>query len=233
MAIGETVIFEGRNWPGAYRPMSDGYGAFGLKASGKGRLWSTDRPLAFWRNFSALDPTDDEAAPLVQGFVARHGDPDGELDRRAAAGKSITGNTLAWPPLILALNSVAAAWDAPDLSGVSRMTSDRDRLAAADKSLRRLLPSDPDGDRDISQEIEIAYAAQGLTLRPQSLRAFMVLSAAYARERGIAMRRCAYCDDWFELRRSDAFYCSGSCQATHHKRRASLQQQLATDGIGN
>ena len=126
----------------------------------------------------------------------------------------------AWGPLIAALKPVAAAWDAPDASGVSLMTSDKDRLAAADKALRRLLPSDPDGDRTISREIEVHYTAQGTTLAPQTLRAFMAISAASARERGIAMRQCAYCDDWFELRRSDAVYCSGSCQATHHKRRA-------------
>ena len=101
------------------------------------------------------------------------------------------------------------------------MSDDKDRLAAADKALRKLLPADPDGDKEISKEVEVLYtAAQGLTLRPQTLRAFMTISAASARERRISMRQCAYCSDWFELRRSDAFYCSPSCQATDHKRRA-------------
>ena len=70
-----------------------------------------------------------------------------------------------------------------------------------------------------------------MTLRPQTLRAFMALSAASARERAISMRRCAYCDDWFELRRSDAVYCSAIVvRRRHHKRRATLQQQTRLPG---
>jgi len=47
----------------------------------------------------------------------------------------------------------------------------------------------------------------------------MVASAASALRRGVAMKKCAYCADWFELRRTDAFYCSGSCQAADYKQR--------------
>lgn len=121
-----------------------------------------------------------------------------------------------------ALRLVAAAWDEPDELGLSSWGGDTLRAEAADKALRRLLPVDPDGDPKIVEEIRVAYTRQGLTLWPQTLRAFMVISAASARERTIAMRQCLYCDDWFELRRSDAVYCSPSCQATDHKRRTTI-----------
>jgi lipocalin len=53
----------------------------------------------------------------------------------------------------------------------------------------------------------------------------MIASAASALRRGVAMKKCAYahCGDWFELRRTDAFYCSGSCQAADYKQRAMAQ----------
>jgi len=127
-----------------------------------------------------------------------------------------------WRPLIEALRQVAAAWDEPDEFGVSSWGGDTLRAEAADKALRKLLPIDPDGDLEIRDEIKTVYTRHGLTLWPQTLRAFMVISAADARERSIKMRRCAYCADWFELRRSDAVYCSPSCQAVDHKRRATI-----------
>src|SRR5262249_37082008 len=63
-------------------------------------------------------------------------------------------------------------------------------------------------------------ALRGLVPRAQILRSFMIASAASALRRGIKMRVCRYCNDWFELRRRDAAYCSGSCQAADYKQRA-------------
>ena len=241
MAIRETIFFEGRRWPAvvvAHTPGSPNSWVI-FTATGKARAWSTDRPLGFWRNFSAIEVPD----PKVQGtvvnpdteqpfelFVARHGDPTGQLDRRAAASQPVISNTFSWGPLVAALRQVAVAWDAPDDLGVSAITKDRDRLAAADKALGWLLPADPDGDHEIAREIKLQYTAQGITLVPQTLRAFMVISAASARERGIDMRRCAYCADWFELHCDGATYCSPSCQASHQKQRAAVPQANSNTG---
>ena len=153
-------------------------------------------------------------------LLTRHGDLTGQLDRTAAAGGRIVGDSFSWPPFIQALKQVAAAWNEPDALGISDWGGDGPRAEAADKALRKLLPADPDGDPQISNEIDVVYTRQGLTLRPQTLRAFMTISAASARERNISMRRCAYCADWFELRRSDAYYCSPSCQAGDYRRKA-------------
>jgi hypothetical protein len=233
MAADTAVAFEGRRWPGARAISTSAFRRLeGLRsqtmfsASGKGQQWSADRPLAFWRNFSALDLSDTvidtRADARVIKFLSRYGDPTGQLDRWTAAGKAFVGDAVSWKPLIEALGQVAAAWDEPDALGVSSWGGDTLRAEAADKALRKLLPTDPDAGREISEEIKVLYTRQGLTLWPQTLRAFMVISAASARERGIDMRRCSYCEDWFELRRSDAVYCSPSCQATDHKRRSAL-----------
>jgi hypothetical protein len=233
MVKNETVLFQGCGWPVVVAARAPGSlrSRVTFTAAAKGREWSTDRPLGFWRNFSAIEVPD----PKVHGsvgnpdieqpfelFVARHGDPTGQLDRCAAAGQRIISNTFCWGPLVAALSQVAAAWDTPDDLGVSAITIDRDRLAAADEALRRLLPTDRDGNREIAREIEVQYTAHGITLAPQTLRAFMVISAASARERGIDMRRCAFCSDWLEFRRNDAVHCSPSCQASHHRRRAAV-----------
>jgi hypothetical protein len=149
MAIDGAVMFEGRRWPGARLPARPPYWPDGdrtgyvFAASGKGQQWTTDRPLAFWRNFSELDLPDDEA---VLRLLTRHGDPTGEFDRCAAAREAIVSIITPWGPLIEALRQVAAAWDKPDALGISSLSKDVARLAAADKALRGLLPADPDGD---------------------------------------------------------------------------------------
>ena len=234
MATDSAVIFEGRRWPAVRvirSPWRDPDSRIAFTVSGKGQQWIAERPAAFWRSFSALDlPSavrDPAAQARVVWFLSRHGDPDGQLDRRVAAGEGIVSSTYSWGSLIEAFRQVAAAWGEPNELGVSSMSDNKDRLAAADKALRKLLPADPDGDREISKEIEVLYAAQGLTLRPQTLRAFMAISAASARERGISMRECMNCRDWFELRRSDAIFCSPSCQAADHKRRATIPTNKA------
>lgn len=151
----------------------------------------------------------------VETFLKRHGDPAGGLDRGTVA--AAVGDTFEWGLLIERLRMVAEAWDEPNERGISSMSRDKYRLEIADKALRLQLSGGVDG--EIRNEIDIQYTDRGLTLRPQTLRAFMTISAASARERGISMKKCLYCSDWFELRRSDAVYCSPSCQATDHKRK--------------
>jgi hypothetical protein len=219
MAADTAMVFEGRRWPAA---VLVGYHKRGVyTATGKGQSWSADRPLALWRSFSTLDlpdaVIDAPADARLEKFLNRHGDPTGQLDPGVEMG-----DVAPWRPLIEALRRVAAAWNEPDALGISSWGGDTIREEAADKVLRKLLPTNPDEDPQISEEIKVVYTRHGLTLWPQTLRAFMVISAASARERKIKMRQCAYCDDWFELRRSDAFYCSGSCQATDHKRRTTI-----------
>jgi hypothetical protein len=219
-ATDSAVIFEGRRWPAARVVLFKGLGSYSdnrtlFTATGKGQRWSADRPLAFWRNFSEYNPPNEK---LLLWFLNRHGDPTGQLDRRAATGERIAGDTSSWGLLIQRLRLVAAAWDEADELGISSLSDDKHRLVIADRALRLQLPADPDGDRAISQEVEVLYTNRGLTLRPRTLRAFMTVSAASARERGINMRRCMNCLAWFELRRIDAFYCSASCQAVSHKR---------------
>jgi hypothetical protein len=204
-----------------------------LTAAGKGQEWTADRPEAFWRSFAATDITDRLGLPLAQltvmNFVNRYGDPTGQLDRSAEAGEQIVSDTNSWAPLIEGLSQVAAAWDPPDKFGISRWSGDKPRADAADKALRKLLPHDTDGDKQISKEIEVIYFRQSLTLWPQTLRAFMTASAASARAREINMRQCLRCHDWFELRRSDAVYCSPSCQAFDHKMKRAMEERRSRE----
>jgi hypothetical protein len=247
MATFETLDFRGRRWPavrvtsasGPARRSAHGaqprrgrritdfdvgpaiYASFGLEVSGAGQEWHATRPLAFWRNFSAIPLTSrEEATAPVLRFLARHGDPTGQLERRAAAGETLETETRSWISLTRRLRQVALAWNEADALGISSISDDAQRLAAADQALRLLLPEGRDGEREIVREIETVYGEHGSTARPLTLRAFMVASAANARERRISMRVCAYCADWLEIRRSDQVYCSGSCQAADYKRRS-------------
>jgi hypothetical protein len=165
-------------------------------------------------------------------FITMHGDPFGYLDHepfgRDHEGRDLflprgTSTTAKWPELQDSLRRIAAAWEAPDESGVSRVTRDPRRLREAQDALAELAPAEtglPD----------LLWVAQGrrLVAKARTLRAFMIASAASALERGIAMRTCAKCFDWFELRRSDAKFCSGSCQAAASKRRLAAAPALTT-----
>jgi hypothetical protein len=213
---------------------------FAFEASGGGQQWDTDRPMGFWRNFAAIDLTDTTDALR---FVARHGDPFGHLDDNDArlnqlnrhtpemgraygkAARAVprpnrlpAGGSEPWPALALALDAIAGAWDPLDPNAISFLGDDRDRLEVAQRALYELARPDKEGLPDI----EWIAQGRGLVPRARTLRAFMIASAASALRRGVAMKKCAYahCGDWFELRRTDAFYCSGSCQAADYKQRA-------------
>jgi hypothetical protein len=119
------------------------------------------------------------------------------------------------------LAGIAQAWTDPnDPDSVSYISDDRARLTAAQDALYELARPDRNGLPDIE------WIAQGRRLVPRArtLRAYMIASAAIALERGSPMGRCRYCDDWFEQRRTDALYCSGSCQAAGYKLKTALDR---------
>ena len=227
MTARDTLIFSGRRWPGVRatgNAIVVGLTAsaqpsvvqLAFVASGDGQQWDADRPMAFWRNFAAIDLTDPAEALR---FIARHGDPFGYLDREPARPNLPPAGNHPWPALMDALDRIADAWDPPDPNDISFISDDRGRLEVAQRALRELAPPDESG----LPEVEWIAHGRGLVPRAQTLRAFMVASAASALRRGVAMKKCAYCADWFELRRTDAFYCSGSCQAADYKQRAMAQ----------
>ena len=76
MASDNTLIFEGTRWQTA-RAVRAGSTLFEITATGRGRKWSTDTTLGFWRTFSELPLNDGEA---IAGFVQRYGDPWDQLD---------------------------------------------------------------------------------------------------------------------------------------------------------
>jgi hypothetical protein len=219
MAARDALVFSGRKWP-AVRATGHAYIGrfcqFAFVASGNGQQWNTDRPLAFWRNFAEIDLTQSEGALR---FIARHGDPVGYLDRGERAGTNAP-----WPALRAALFGIAQAWDALDPNEISSISRAPQRLALAQDALYELARPDKNGLQDIE------WIAQGRSLIPRArtLQAFMIASAASALKRGVAMRICRRCGDWFELGRTDALYCSGSCQAADHKQRAA--QDLSSAG---
>jgi hypothetical protein len=226
MATRDTLIFlKGRRWPGV-RP-TDGVGyvnlqelwQFAFAAGGDGQSWHTYQPLAFWRSFAEIEfDYTAEAKERARRFIARHGDPLGDLDSRRV------GTNANWPALTDALYSIAQAWDPPDPSKTSFMSNDPERIAAAQAALYELARPDQQGLLDI----EWIAQESALVPRAKTLRAFMIASAASALRRGIAMRICALCGDWFELRRADAVYCSGSCQAADYKKQKAMAPE-ATD----
>jgi hypothetical protein len=227
MAIRDALIFSGRRWPATIRtfgldlklsgtPDTD---HFSFRVSGNGQRWSTQRPLAFWATFAALDLREPGDA---MAFLTMRGDPNGYLDgepydrsqRTFLPGKHTF--TAGWLVLQDELKRIAAAWDEPNAAGVHLISRDPERLGAAQDALYELARPDKAGLSDI----EWIAQGTGLVPRARTLRAFMVASAASALRRGIAMRTCQTCGEFFELRRSDAVYCSGSCQAADSKRRA-------------
>jgi hypothetical protein len=166
----------------------------------KGRVWQADAASAIWRDFAALDLSD---ADSVVSFVRRRGDPEGLLNRPGASADSGRWRT----PLHDGLGYFAACWTDADERGVSRCSRDSRDATAWWRLL--LFPA-------IAPQIEVIPAADGgtgLAMRARTLGAFMALSAASALERRIQMRRCRYCESWFELRRKDMQFCSATCRA--------------------
>jgi hypothetical protein len=187
---------------------------FAFAAGGDGQAWHTEQPLAFWRSFAEIDfAYTAEATEKALRFIARHGDPLGDLD-----SGSPVGTNAHWHALTDALQNIGQTWDPADPSKTSFMSNDPERIAAAQAALYELARPDKQG----LLGVELIAQGSALVRRARTMRAFMVASAASALERGIAMRICARCGDWFELRRADAVYCSGSCQAADYKKQRAM-----------
>jgi hypothetical protein len=182
---------------------------FTLAATGKGKAWSTTRPLALWRDFTALAHHDAEAEAKALAFVRRWGDPKGEINDKDGKTESFD-----WVVLTASLFHIAQVWSAPDADGVSHYGNDLARLREAHSYWRQfLLPNFIRA--DVELEVDPAGGTD-LVLRAKTLAAFMGLSASSAMARAVPMRRCQYCTSWFELGRRDARFCSASCRAHAH-----------------
>lgn len=223
MATRDTLIFSGRRWPGVRALRGNNIGRFyqfAFRVSGDGQRWDTDRPMHFWRNFPAIDLTRTDG---VLRFIARHGDPFGDRNHQPIGTNAPWWHgAVSWHGVLrTALGDIAQAWEPLDPNGISFFSDDRDRLQVAVRALHKLAPPDEGGLPDI----ELIAQGRDLVKRATTLQAFMIASAASALRHGITMKRCAYahCGDWFELRRADAIYCSGSCQAADYKQRAMAQ----------
>ena len=120
-----------------------------------------------------------------------------------------------WQVLHNRLQHVAALWipstNDPTIHALDTFALERDRYAAA---LRVVVASIAGADG----EGELVPALDGwhLRVKPQSLRALLLMDCVgdiAARQR---FRRCDHCSEWFPVARADARFCSPSCrQATH------------------
>jgi hypothetical protein len=186
---------------------------FGYKVvGGRGQAWEADRPHAFWRSFASIRLGGSASGvDAVLSFIRRHGDPLGKLDQGSV------GSTGEWLPLIRTLNNIAQAWDPPGADGTSRFSADPGRQKLARGALEHLAPPD-----NGIPETRLVAQDDRLVIKCTTLRSYMILSAAHALSHHIDMRQCRWvgCEDWFEPRRTDALFCSGSCQARHSKQRA-------------
>jgi hypothetical protein len=184
-----------------------------LTATGKGKAWSATRPLAFWRDFTAVANHDAGAEAPMLAFVQRWGDPGGKINGKDGAAESWD-----WVMLTASLLHISRAWDEPGADGVSRYSGDYARAREAIAYWRNFLF--PNIAADIELQID-PVGGIGLVPRANTLAAFMGLSAASAMARAVPMRRCRYCDGWFELARRDARYCSAACRAREHMAQSS------------
>jgi hypothetical protein len=227
-----AILYDGTSWPTAEvvarHPLVTKFAPpaghevrpgfiFTLTATGKGKEWSTTRPLAFWRDFTAVAHHDSEAVVPMLAFVRRWGDPRGKINGKDGAAESWD-----WLVLTASLLHIAQAWDAPDADGVSYYGNDLARLREAHAHWRNFLfPNFIQG--DVEFEVDPAGGTD-LVVRAKTLAAFMGLSASSAMARAVPMRRCQYCTGWFELGRRDARFCSASCRAHKHaSKRSSME----------
>jgi hypothetical protein len=225
MTIGDTLIFSGVRWQTVrvvgiermkpFRSMvvpeepARARVVFTLAISGHGRPWSATEPQGFWRSFAEIDLIKGDEAAVV-AFVRRFGDPAGRL------GPGTQTDTASWIPSIAWLGEVAKAWEPPDADGLSSPTKDLARLRRGNRALQDVLLSRS------AQEIDVTLhpaGRPGLVMRPVTLRAFMHASASSALNRGVPLRRCGYCQTWFEARRRDARFCSPSCRTFHSEQK--------------
>jgi hypothetical protein len=176
-----------------------------------GRHWATTEPQGFWRSFAALNFIDGDGSDVLR-FTQRHGDLNNIL------GPKRPVDTSDWVAPAINFAAVAAAWEpaGSDDGGVSYLTTNEERLRVADATLRTvLLPAAARACDHIPDPVSL-----GLTTRALNMAAYMAVSAASALRRGVQMRRCRTCSDWYEPRRDDQQHCSASCRAAYAAGRA-------------
>ncbi|MCA1365818.1 hypothetical protein I6F15_00115 [Bradyrhizobium sp. BRP14] len=191
----KPLVFDGTSFAGV--TVSGGL----AHTNGKGRRWSTKKPLAFWRTFAEIPVLDTYPEPEVAaGFVSRYGDLYGTMPEEP-------GNLFHWRMLSALLRAAAQAWDDPDEDGISHLTKEQQRLRLARYFLRDEQPL-------------VVKMVNGTTPAAKNLHDFMILSAAFHLEAEIPMRRCLECGHWTDASHAKTRYCSNACLI-----RASLQRK--------
>ena len=170
-----------------------------LSVNGRGRRWQASTAIGAWRDFAELDLDSDAA---IAGFVARFGDPAGDLEpRRDAVTKD-------WPALKSCLALFAQAWEPPDSDGISRITDDAARLLLTTELTVGIFKPFLKGDAIIPKIVQ-----HGFALEFKTLGGFMIASASLHFVDRQQMRRCQVCRRWFPIRRRTARFCSAACIA--------------------
>jgi hypothetical protein len=208
MATRDVLVFSGRAWPGV-KVLAGPGGRLPLvyTANGQGRLWDANRARGFWRSFAEIDLADRSTGVVhAARFIRRHGDPLGRLDAGSAS------STEQWLPLASALREIAQAWEPADPDGISIFTVDQNRQELAESALRWLAPPD-----EGLPEVRLTAQGRRLVPRAATLGGYMAGSAASMLARGVSMRRCEHCADWYEPGRTDARFCCPACQAVHSR----------------
>jgi hypothetical protein len=221
----EPLLFEGIRWPGAKvvdrRQVIGGdvgkkvpfFDALIIETSGNGRSYSVTHAEAWWRDFADL-PIDYE--PRVLSFLARRGDPFGEL---TPDGKQIS--THHWLGLKAVFRQAAAAWNPrPDGTGVSRFRPEM--LEIAERFLLNF-------GSEWTGQLSVVYRGLLPVLSAKVLAAYMCAAAAASLRAGLDMRRCDYCNSWFTLHYANARQCSASCRAARFNKRRSPHGFLPQD----
>ena len=146
MAVGK-LLFDGHRYPLAqvrawkevpYWPgvLPGGRRYAKVEAGGRGRAWSTDKPLGFWRTFTEIGLEETDHVAMI---FRRYGDPFGLLPNASDTG--------GWVGLFACLSAATVAWDAAGPDGISRLTSAPDRLEHARSFMSRFISTNSEPGR--------------------------------------------------------------------------------------
>jgi len=178
---------------------------FRIAAAGREKPWTATRPQAFWRTYGELFSYSEPDAGEREAALVRRFGPVNEPETESGELVVYTGGAAQG-----FFQEIAKAWEPEGADGFSRVSLDRRRRETARHWLSRfVLPA--------ATEIEVTF---DLDLRPQlqarSLFTYMAASAASMLQRQALMRRCRYCQLWYEPTRGDSRYCSNSCRVANH-----------------
>lgn len=232
-----TLVYSGLRWPHAKAhpdpvplalTLADGtpmpvreFVKIVAPGSGNGTLWRPEVVDGSWRDLATL-PLD---SPLgCQTFVAKRGDPAGELPQaRRPNIPAIAPDTVKRPSVVSsqwhglqeALQGALVAWGPiDDVMGVSHFLPGRRSEA------NRFLLQHPAATTALTQ-ISVVAVDDALVLQANTLAAFLITSAVLAIEGGQAMTKCRQCGSWFSIRRParEPAYCSATCRTTFNNKR--------------